>query len=381
MAKKIFDEADLAAVKRVLDTGNLSYMTGVASPELEAQVRGRLGCKYAIAIHSAMAGLQMGLMTLGVGEGDEVICDPIVPFGSKAVLYQHARPVFADIDADTHNMDPASIRARITPRTKAIVVTHLWGLPAPMDEIMAIARERQLGVVEDCAHALFATLDGKEAGTFGTAGVFSFQQQKHLSTGDGGLIVTDDPYIWDECNKMLRFGVIPPRLSWNFRMNDVTAAIAGVQWARADGYLEEDRRAAQLYADVLGGHPALYHPAAGQRARHSYHIWACTYRGDETLGVEQARFQELCKEEGAQAGFGYIKVPPYLHSVYSMSGNGYGNAVWRDAHCPYRRGYCPTAEHVMPRLVMITISTQSFDYHQRNAAALGRALARLEKAA
>jgi dTDP-4-amino-4,6-dideoxygalactose transaminase len=382
MAKRIFDEADLAAVKRVLDTGNLSYMTGVASPELEAKVRERLGCKYAIAIHSAMAGLQMALMTSGVGEGDEVICDPIVPFGAKAVLYQHARPVFADIDPATHNVDPASIRQRITERTKAILVTHLWGLPAPMDQIMAIAKQHQLAVVEDTAHALFATLDGKQCGTFGTAGVFSFQQQKHLTTGDGGLLATDDPYIWDECNKLLRFGVIPPRLSWNFRMNDVTAAIAGVQWDRADGYVAEDRRAAQLYTDVLGGHQALYHPAAdGQRQTHSYHIWACTYRGDETLGVDQARFQELCKEEGAQAGFGYIKVPPYLHSMFSMSGSGYGNAVWKDAHCPYRRGYCPQAEYVMPRLLMITITTQPFDYHQRNAEALGRALARLEKSA
>ena len=382
MARKIFDEADLAAVKRVLDTGNLSYMTGVASPELEAKARQRLGCRYAIAIHSAMAGLQMALMTIGVGEGDEVICDPIVPFGAKAVLYQHARPVFADVDPQTHNVDPASIRERITPRTKAILVTHLWGLPAPMDEITATAREHKLGVVEDCAHALFATLDGKECGTFGTAGVFSFQQQKHLTTGDGGLLVTDDHYVWDECNKLLRFGVIPPRLSWNFRMNDVTAAIASVQWDRADGYVAEDRRAAQLYTDVLGGHRALYHPLAdGKRQTHSYHIWACAYRGDETLRVDRARFQELCKEEGLQAGFAYIKVPPYLHSVFSMSGNGYGNAVWRDAHCPYRRGYCPNAEHLMPRLLTITITTQPFDYHQRNAEALGRALARLERSA
>src|SRR5688572_17874155 len=229
-------------------------MTGVASPEFEAKVRDRLGSKYALAIHSAMAGLQMGLMTIGVGEGDEVICDPMVPFGAKAVLYQHARPVFADIDAQTHNVDPTSIRERITERTKAILVTHLWGLPAPMDAIMAIAKEHRLGVVEDCAHSLFATLDGKETGTVGTAGVYSFQQQKHLSTGDGGLLVTDDHYVWEQCNNMMRFGVIPPRLSWNFRMNEITAAVAGVQWDRADGYVEEDRRAAQLYTDVLGGH-------------------------------------------------------------------------------------------------------------------------------
>jgi hypothetical protein len=110
---------------------------------------------------------------------------------------------------------------------------------------------------------------------------------------------------------------------------------------------------------------------------HSYHIFACTYMGDETLGVEQQAFQAICKEEGVAAGFGYVKVPPYLHPVFSLS-NGFGYDVWREAgYCPYRRGYCPTAEYVMPRLLMITITTQPYEFHQRNAAALGRALARI----
>jgi dTDP-4-amino-4,6-dideoxygalactose transaminase len=207
--------------------------------------------------------------------------------------------------------------------------------------------------------------------------VFSFQQSKHLSTGDGGLIVTDDSYIWQQVDNTLRFGVIPPRLSWNFRMNEVTAAVAGVQWGRAGSYVEEDRRSGRLYAEVVAGHPALYHPAGDARSVHSYHIFAATYKGDETLGVAQEDFQAICKEEDVTAGFGYVKVPPYLHPVFSMT-NAFGYDVWRDAgFCPYRRGYCPTAEYVMPRLLMITITTQPYEFHQRNAEALGRALARI----
>jgi dTDP-4-amino-4,6-dideoxygalactose transaminase len=164
-------------------------------------------------------------------------------------------------------------------------------------------------------------------------------------------------------------------------MNELTAAVAGVQWERAEGYLEEDRRAAQLYSDLLGAHPAFSHPAPAARSEHAYHIWAAEYRGEETVGAAQARFQELCKEEGATAGFGYIKVPPYLHPILSLAGNGYGNAVWEGAHCPYRRGYCPQAERLLPRLVMVTISTQPYEFHQRNAEALGRALVRLERGA
>ena len=379
MARRVFDDADLAAVRTVLESGNLSYLNGAAGEALEAMVRERLGCAHAVAVHSAMAGLQMGLMGIGVGEGDEVICDPIVPFGAKSVLYQHARPIFADVDPATHNLAPASIRERITERTKAIVVTHLWGMPAAMDEIMAIAREHRLGVVEDCAHALFATLDGREAGTFGSAGVFSFQQQKHLTTGDGGLLVTNDPYIAEQANNMLRFGVVPPRLSWNFRMNEVTAAVAGVQWGRADGYVDEDRRAAALYGDVLGGHPALFHPAADDRRRHVYHIWAAAYRGDETLGLPQGAFQEVCKEEGVQAGFGLHQSAAATCTPCSRSATGSASTSGDAGHCPYRRGYCPQAEALMPRLMMITITTQPIEYHERNAAVLGRALARLER--
>src|SRR5205085_8582568 len=129
---------------------------GALAQELEAAITRRFGCRYAIAIHSAMAGLQYALMASGVGEGDEVICDPIVPFGAYAVLYCHARPVFADIERATHNVDPASIRERVTARTKALVVTHLWGLPARMEDLTAVGREHKLAIVEDFAHALFA---------------------------------------------------------------------------------------------------------------------------------------------------------------------------------------------------------------------------------
>src|SRR5215469_10467569 len=152
MARKVFDRSDLAALERVLTSGKLSWNDGALSKEFEVAVAERLGVKHAIALHSAMAGLQCALMAGGVGEGDEVICDSIVPFGAYSALYVHARPVFADVDSGTFNVDPASIRERITPRTKAIVVTHLLGLPAQMDEIMAIAAERRLVVVEDCAH-------------------------------------------------------------------------------------------------------------------------------------------------------------------------------------------------------------------------------------
>jgi perosamine synthetase len=245
-----------------------------------------------------------------------------------------------------------------------------------MDEVMAIAREHNLAVIEDCAHALFATDGERTVGTIGTAGVFSLQSSKHVTTGEGGFLVTNDPYIHEQVQTMLRFGAVPPRLSWNFRTTELTAAVAGVQFGRADAYVDEDRRSGRLYAEVAAGHPALLHPAGDGQRTHSYHIWAATYRGD-TLGVELDTFRQLCAEEQVSASFGYLKVPIYLQPQFSLA-NGFGADVWRDAgYCPYRRGYCPQAEATMPRLMLITVSTSSYEFHQRNAEALGRAMARV----
>jgi perosamine synthetase len=378
VTRKTYDADDLAAVERVLRSGQLSYVGGALAQELEAAVARRFGCRHAIALHSAMAGLQYALMASGVGEGDEVICDPIVPFGAYAVLYCHGRPVFADIERTTHNMDPASVRERLTPRTKALVVTHLWGLPARMEDIMAIVHEHKLVVIEDCAHALFAERARRLIGTFGTAGVFSLQQSKHMTTGDGGLVVTDDFYIAEQIQSMLRFGALAPRLAWNFRMNELTAAVAGVQFGRADGYVAEDRRCAEWYTEALAGQRVLVPQETDDAALHSYHIWAASYEGERSHGISQAAFERLCAEEGVRAAFGYLKVPVYLHSSFSL-GNAFGYSVWRDVgYCPYRRGYCPVAEDLMPRLMLITISNEGADYHRQNAAALARALRRLD---
>jgi perosamine synthetase len=381
MAKKIFDHSDVTAVERVLTSGNLSWTSGLASKEFETMVAARLGVKHVIALHSAMAGLQYALMAGGIGEGDEVICDPIVPFGAYAALYVHARPVFADVDPRTFNVAPASIRERLTLRTKAIIVTHLFGLPARMDDIMAIAAEHKPVVVEDCAHALFAERSGQPVGTFGSAGVFSFQQSKHMTTGDGGMLLTNDSYVDQQIRRMLSFGALAPRLSWNFRMNELTAAVAMVQFGRAEGYVAEDRRSADLYNQVAAGSDILVPQARDAESAHSYHIWGAVYVGDSDGGTDQETFERICREEQVAASFGYLTVPVYLHPEFSL-GSPFGFSVWRDAgYVPYRRGYCPVAERLMPRFVLVTISTGSYDDHQRNAAALDRALRRLERGA
>src|SRR5262249_43543561 len=150
-------------------------------------------------------------------------------------------PIFADLQPDTFNVDPVSIRERITPRTKAILITHAWGLPCDMDAIMAIAREHELLVIEDCAHALFATYNGRCAGTLGHIGSFSFQQSKHMTTGDGGIGVTDDEGLLQRMRNVAgyNFGAAAPCLAWNYRMTELVAAVALVQLERARSYVAD----------------------------------------------------------------------------------------------------------------------------------------------
>ena len=242
MSKKVFDAEDIAAVTRVLESGVLS--AGPEAVALELEFAAALGADHAISCNAAMAGLHAALWAVGVGAGDEVVCDPLVLFGGLAVLYTGAMPVFADVHEHTHNMDPASLAERITPRTKAIIVTHHWGEPADMAGILAVADAHRLPVIEDCAHVLFGEWQGRTAGTLGSVGVFSFQSSKHLSTGDGGIAVTNDPYLAEQMRAIITFGAAPTRLAHNFRMTEMTAAVARVQLRRARGYVAEDRASA-----------------------------------------------------------------------------------------------------------------------------------------
>lgn len=373
MSKKVFDSEDIAAVTRVLESGVLS--AGPEAAALEEEFAAALGAKHAISCNAAMAGLHAALWAVGVGAGDEVVCDPLVLFGGLAVLYTGAMPVFADVDEHTHNMDPASLAERITPRTKAIIVTHHWGEPADMGGILAVAEAHKLPVVEDCAHVLFGEWQGRYAGTLGSVGVFSFQSSKHLSTGDGGIAVTNDPYLAEQVRAIVTFGAAPTRLAHNFRMTEMTAAVARVQLRHARGYVAEDRASAQLYAQVVEGCAWLRPQQASADSVHSYHLWVAAF-APQPDGPSLEEFKEACAAEEANFSFGYVGVPAYLHPVFSLGG-AYG--VGRDPQSqplPYRRGWCPVAESLMPRLMITGVSARDGDFHRRNADALARAIRR-----
>ncbi len=374
MSKKTFDAEDIAAVTRVLESGQLGAGAEVAA--LEREFAAALGAAHGIACNAAMGGLHAALLAVGVGAGDEVVCDPLVLFGGLAVLYTGALPVFADVAADSHNMDPASLRERITPRTKAVIVTHHWGEPADMDGILAVAGAHKLPVIEDCAHALFGEWRGRSAGTLGAVGVFSFNSSKHVSTGDGGMAVTNDPFLNEQMRAIITFGAAPARLANNYRMTELTAAVARVQMRRAPGYVAEDRASAQRYQAAADGCPWLRPQARSPHGLHSYHIWTAIVT-QQAGGPALDDVKAACAAEEASFSFGYVGVPAYLHPVFSLGGAfGVGRAPQAQP-LPYRRGWCPVAESLMPNLMLTGVSSNDSEYHRRNADALARVVQKL----
>lgn len=367
----LFDDVDLNAVKAVLDRGNLcSIGTGTESERFEQEFAAEFGSPLGLTIVNAMAGLHAGIVAAGAGAGDEVICDPLVVFGALAVMYNNAVPIFADVDRDSHLLDPAAVEAAVTRRTKAILVTHLWGLMADMDALQAIADKHGLLIIEDCSHAIYATYKGRYAGTVGDVGVFSFQMSKQMALGDGGMTLMKDPAVRQIMVELTTFGTCPERLSWNYRMNEVVAAIGRVQLTRARGYVEACMANAQLLTEACAGFEAIVKPQVNPDPANrvnSYHIWAATFEG-ESVGVSHEAFKQALGEAGVVFNHGYIGAPAYKQKTIRDQ-IAYGRDCPRGCplalqHPDYTADLCPNAEYVMPRLMLSGTKGEAATYAQ-----------------
>jgi len=383
MPVRVFDEKELQAVKQVLDSGNLSSMGGKATAAFEAAFAQALGAHYGVAMNSAMSVLHSAVMAASAGAGDEVICDPVCVFGAVSAMYNNAIPVFVDIDRTTWNMDPGLIEAKVTERTKAIIVTHVCGLPAEMDRIAAVAKKHNLIVIEDCAHSLFATYKGKFTGTWGDIGSFSFQMSKQMALGDGGMAVTSDEALAKALDLNAgapTFYAVAYGLHFNYRMNEQTAAIGLVQFERARKYVEELIEIASLYDCAVQGCDWIALQRGPDDARHTFHLWGATFRGDE-MGISLDDFKRALQEEGAPVSVGYTNMPAYKHPLIAQR-LGYGRGCPLD--CPlyaggsnrYEDGLCPNAEYVLPRM-MLAYTFGPKEEHERNAARLRQVIERL----
>jgi dTDP-4-amino-4,6-dideoxygalactose transaminase len=274
IAQPSLSDDEKQAVLAVLDSGQLAQGPVVA--DLEASFAKWCGATHAVAVSSGTAGLHVALLAHGIGPGDEVITSPFTFIASaNAALFVGARPVFVDVDPETFNIDPALVEAAITPRTRAIMPIHLYGYPAAIPELEAIAKRHGLLLIEDACQAHGATINGRKVGTFGASAVFSLYPTKNMMAGEGGLITTNDDAIAERARMLRSHGASRTYeheiLGYNFRLSDLHAAIGRGQLARLDGFNAARRHNADVLAEGLTGLDGIALPIEQPGYRHVFH--------------------------------------------------------------------------------------------------------------
>lgn len=273
MVKPYLGEEEREAVASVLESGQLAQGARVA--EFEARFAEFCGVRHAVAVSSGTTALWLAILAHGIGPGDEVITSPFSFIATaNAILYTGARPVFVDIDPHTYNLDPAGIESAITSRTRAIMPVHLYGLPCDMAKIMAIAERYGLAVIEDAAQAHGATVNGRAVGSFGT-GCFSFYATKNMTTGEGGMVTTNDDAIADQVRLLRAHGMrqryYHEQTGFNFRLTDIQAAIGLVQLTRLPKFNARRQANAAFLNGALAETTSVKLPSKPLGFGHVYH--------------------------------------------------------------------------------------------------------------
>jgi dTDP-4-amino-4,6-dideoxygalactose transaminase len=343
--------------REVLDTLQSGWITmGPKTRRFEDLFAQFVGSRHAIAVSSCTAGLHLALAANDVGPGDEVITTPLT-FCSTAnvIVHQGATPVLADVQPATYNIDPDEIRKKITRHTRALIPVHLGGQPCEMDEIGAIAREHDLLVVEDAAHAMGARYRDRMVGTLSQITVFSFYATKNLTTGEGGMITTEDDELAERM-RMLRlhgissdawkrysalgswyYEVLSPGYKYN--MTDIQAALGIHQLAKQESFLEIRQRYADTYDDAFRDLPEISRPLVKDHIRHSWHLYLIHLESDR-LTIDRGQFIEALREENIGTSVHFI--PLHLHPYYR---DRYG----------FKRGDFPVAEAIYEGIVSLPL--------------------------
>jgi len=311
-------QAEIDAVLDVMRSERLSI--GPKLEAFEAALAARVGRKFGIGVNSGTSGLHLCVKAMDIGPGDEVITTPFSFVATtNCLLFVDATPVFVDIDPDSYNMDPQAITAAITPRTKAILPVEVFGNTAHFDTYEQIARTHDLLFIEDSCEALGGSLDGRPAGGFGECGVFAFYPNKQITTGEGGMIVTDSEEIRDMCVSLRNQGrateawLSHARLGYNYRMSEISAALGLAQVERLDEILTLRRGAAEMYNQALGDVEDLHTPPMADPATASWFVYVVRLADRFTQADRDAVINRL-RDGGIACGnyFVPIHTQPYI---------------------------------------------------------------------
>lgn len=340
----LLEQPEIEEVVKTLESGWIG--TGPRVHKFEEMFRDFKGVKYAMALNSCTAALHLSLDVIGIEPGDEVIV-PTMTFAAtaNAVIHSGGRPVFADCRKDTMNIDPEEIRKKITPKTRAIIVVHFAGRPCEMDEIMAIAKEHDLKVIEDAAHTIEARYKDKHAGCFGDIGCFSFYVTKNIVTGEGGMAISDNRDYADKIKVRALHGL--SRDAWKrfsdegykhyqvvyagfkYNMMDIQAAMGIHQLPRVETYWKRRQEIWEQYNRAFRDLPVFLPAPVPDYMKHSYHLYTLLPDIDK-LNITRDRFMDEMTRRNIGVGVHYIALHlhPYYQETYGYKPGDFPNAEW-----------------------------------------------------
>ena len=383
-------EKERAYVKEVLDTQFRASANGIMTKRLEKKFAEKFGVKYAISHVNGTVTMHSALAAAGVGIGDEVIVPPLTMASTTfAVLHANAVPVFADIDPDTFTIDPKAIAKRLTPRTRAIIPVAIYGLSPDMDAIMEIAHRHNLTVIEDDAECFLGYYKGRIVGNTGDMASFSFQGSKHMTSGEGGMLITDDRELADKVRSFANLGYAmlsgePGKvritkdviqdpdyerhtsIGWNYRMSELCAAVALAQVERLEELVAQRIEVAKLYDEIVRGCKWLVPQAVPEGYVHSY--WTYVARLENNVDVSWHDFRKKYMELGGDG-------------IYAAWQLNYLEPALRGKKLPYdlspqeyEPGFCPVAELIQPKLLQFKTNYMDMTEAEKKAEALAETI-------
>lgn len=344
IAKPYITSEDRRSVSSVLQTDYLSL--GPKYHEFEKKFAKKLAVKYACAVSNGTTGLHLAMLVCGIGAGDEVITTPFSFVASaNVVLYVGARPVFVDIDPYIYNIDPKKIEAKISKRTKVILVVHIFGQPCDMDPIIRLAKQYKLQIIEDACESIGATYKGRLAGSFGQVGIFAFYPNKQMTTGEGGMVVTNNKKIYRICSSLRNQGrsendkwLNHKYLGYNYRLDEMSAALGVSQLNKLDYMISRRRQIAGWYNKILEPYANIIQaPATAVNNTHTWFVYVIKIKNKI---ISRNRLM-------TNLGIAGISVKPYLPSIHLFD--------FYKRKFGYKKGDFPIAEEVSSTCVALPL--------------------------
>jgi dTDP-4-amino-4,6-dideoxygalactose transaminase len=386
---RTFGREELELLTRVVESGTLNCTKGTVVDAFERAFAELYEVPFACTTTSGTAAIHAAVAAVDPNPGDEIVTTPITDMGGIApIVYQGAIPVFADVDPRTYNVTAETIARKISRRTRAIVVTHLFGNPCDMDPIMALARAHGLPVIEDCAQAYLATYEGRLVGTIGDIGCFSLQQGKHITSGEGGIVITRDPATARRIrlfhDKAWGYGDERPDhyfLAPNYRMTELQGAVALGQLGKLRGVVAARRSTAELLTSLIQGIPGVEPPTVTPGGEHVYWKY-CLDIDERVAGAGVGEFAERLRRHGVFSAPRYIQKPAFMCQVIRDRVTfGAGHWPWDDPsradepEIEYRPEDYPGTYEALARILVLPWNERYTERHVRDLARVVRGVA------